>query len=177
MSSVQKSTSEFNLSDFEKLETQIGSHLGTSSWFQIDQSDIDQFGNLTKDRDAMHMDPVWAQAKSPFGHTIAYGFQTLSMMTAMMNDLLPRGTEEAYKINYGFDRVRLVSPVPAGSRIRGSATLRKVQKRDDQTFMITIEMIVEIDGKDRPAVVSDWLFLVANTDEEERRPDMQGYPA
>lgn len=161
-----------DFSDFKALQDAVGSGLGVSRWFAIEQGDIDAFGTLTRDPDAMHMDPAWAAGNSPYGSTIAYGFQTLSMMTAMLNDLLPRGTREAYKINYGFDRIRLMSPVRAGARIRGVAALTGVRPRAEDQHIVSVAMNIEIEGEDRPAAICDWLFMVVNAEAGARRPDM-----
>lgn len=169
---MTKSNPSIDLSDFDALQTSLGAELGHSRWFDIPQSDIDAFGNLTQDRDAMHMDPGWAKQNSPYGGTIAYGFQTLSMMTAMVNDFLPRGSLEAYKLNYGFDRIRLVAPVHEGKRIRGAAMLKSARKCNETSHILTLEFKVEIEGEERPAVVCDWLFVVGNADESARRPNM-----
>lgn len=166
------STDTPDLSDLEALEAASGRDLGMSRWFDVPQTDIDAFGNLTQDRDAMHMDPGWAAENSPFGTTVAYGFQTLAMMTAMMNDIMPRGSSEAYKVNYGFDRIRLLAPVPAGGRIRGKARLKSARRRDDNSHILSVDFNAEIEGVDTPAVVADWLFLVVNADRDRRRPDM-----
>ena len=166
-----------DLSDFGGLQNMLDTQLGVSEWYLMSQTDIDAFGELTKDRDAMHMDPDWARQSSPYGGTIAYGFQTLSMMTAMINDILPRGSREAYKINYGFDRIRLVAPVHAGKRIRGKAHLKGLRPRDDNSHIVTVELTVEIENEHRPAVVCEWLFIVGNGDEKARRPDMSALTA
>ena len=163
---------DIDFSDCSALQEAVGSSLGLSEWFEIPQSDIDAFGVLTQDRDAMHMDTDWAARNSPFGGTIAYGFQTISMMTAMVNDILPRGSREAYKVNYGFDHMRLMSPVHAGARIRGVAQLKSVRSRNENSHIITVAFTVEIDGKKKPAVVCDWLFIVTNSEADARRPDM-----
>lgn len=161
-----------DFSNLKALQEAVGTGLGASRWFLISQDDINAFGALTKDPDSMHMDPAWAEANSPFGSTIAYGFQTLSMMTAMLNDILPRGTREAYKINYGFDRIRLMSPVRAGRRIRGVAELKGVRPRGDDQYVISVAVTIEIEGEARPAASCDWLFMVVNAEAEARRPDM-----
>ncbi|MBZ0163595.1 MAG: hypothetical protein K8H74_12880 [Notoacmeibacter sp.] len=163
-----------DLSDRTSLQQHLGQEIGRSSWHAIDQMDIDAFGRLTRDVDAMHMDPVWARDHSPFGVTIVYGFQTISMMTAMINEILKRGSREAYKLNYGFDRVRLMAPVEVGTSIRGIAKLKKIEDRGPGRFLVTIEMTIEIQGKEKPAAVADWLFMVVNGDEVERRPEMTG---
>ncbi len=163
-----------DLSDRASLQQHLGQEIGRSSWHAIEQAEIDAFGHLTKDVDAMHMDPEWARDHSPFGVTIVYGFQTLSMLTAMINEILQRGSEEAYKLNYGFNRVRLMSPVVVGTPIRGIARLKEIDDRGADRFLVTIEMTVEIRGQDKPALVADWLFMVVNGEETKRRPSMAG---
>lgn len=166
-----------DLSDRASLDTFLGHEIGRSNWFALDQERINTFGRVTEDVDAMHMDPSWARLYSPFGSTIAYGFQTLSMMTAMLNSILPRGSEEAYKLNYGFDRVRLMAPVMVNTPIRGIARLKKIEDRGPGRFLVTIGMTVEIKGSDKPAVVADWLFMVINDVADKRRPEMNSEPA
>lgn len=163
---------KLDFSDLSMLQQALGTHLGTSQWFDIVQEDINAFGILTRDRDAMHMDPAWARKNSPYRSTIAYGFQSLSLMTAMLNDILPRGSCEAYKINYGFDRIRLMAPVRVGKRIRGDAMLKAVRPRGEDQHIITVTLTIEIDGEDRPAAVCEWLFMVVNAEADARRPDM-----
>lgn len=124
------------------------------------------------DLDAMHMDPTWSKLHSPFGSAIAYGFQTLSMLSAMLNDILPRGSEEPFKLNYGFERVRFLSPVRQGSRIRGKATLADVRVKNDGSTIVSIDVEVEIEGEEKPALFATWLFLIANHMPDQRRPDM-----
>ena len=94
-----------------------------SEWLQVTQSMIDQFGKVTLDPDPMHQDPDWARRNSPFGHTIAYGFLTVSLLTKLLYSAR-KGREGGERagfafLNYGFNRLRLVSPVRAGARIRG----------------------------------------------------------
>lgn len=151
-----------DLSDREAVRAATGTMIGPSRWFTIAQDDIDAFGRLTHDVAAMHMNPDWARDNAPFGGTIAYGFQTISLMTAMMNDLLPKSEGEAYKVNYGFDRLRLIEPVPAGARVRGRCTLKGVRDRDASSHIITVAAEVELDRSERPAVLADWLFMVVN---------------
>lgn len=151
-----------DLSEPEHIKAALGEQIGPSSWFLIDQDKIDCFGRNTDDVADFHMNPEWASDHSPFGQTVAYGFQTLSMMTAMMNESMPRGSREIYKLNYGFDRVRLIAPVPSGARIRGCGQFADVRIRDDSSHVITVDMKVEVEGVEQPAVVAKWLFMVAN---------------
>ncbi len=151
-----------NFSSMESLEASIGKPLGKSRWFDIDQMRINAFGQVTEDLDAMHMDQDWASAHSPFGQTIAHGFHTLSLLSAMINDILPRASDETYKLNYGFDRIRFISPVKEGSRVRGEAKLIDVRVRPDGAKIISIEVSVEIEGEEKPALVATWLFMFAS---------------
>src|SRR5665213_2409439 len=95
-----------------------GTETGVSKWFTIDQKRIDAFAEITEDRQFIHVDPDAARA-TPFGGTIAHGFLTLSMFSAFASDALPRIDGLAMGVNYGFEKLRFLSPVPAGARIRG----------------------------------------------------------
>jgi acyl dehydratase len=141
-----------------------GKEIGVSSWLTIDQSLISKFGDATLDADPMHVDPQWAQTKGPFGHTVAFGFLTMSLLTNLLHDA-SRTTwsvepgDEGYYLNYGFDRMRLIAPVPVGSRIRGHfKTLdRTVDEKGRHLVKIGVE--IEIEGHDRPALVGEWLTI------------------
>src|SRR5580698_2579435 len=95
-----------------------GGEIGLSRWFTIDQKRIDAFAEITEDRQFIHVDPEAAKA-SPFGETIAHGFLTLSMLSALAMDALPAIEGRAMGVNYGFEKLRFLSPVPVGARIRG----------------------------------------------------------
>ncbi len=140
-----------------------GRELGSSPWITVTQEMISTFGEVTHDLDPMHVDPEWA-AKGPFNGTIAFGFLTISLLTHMLHGVLgtdPRRHDptQGYYLNYGFDRVRLVSPVPAGARIRG--TFRAGERRVDakERSILTWQVTVEIEGSDRPALVAEWLSM------------------
>lgn len=140
-----------------------GRELGSSPWITVTQEMISTFGEVTHDLDPMHVDPEWA-ANGPFNGTIAFGFLTISLLTHMLHGVLgtdPRRHDptQGYYLNYGFDRVRLVSPVPAGSRIRG--TFRAGERRVDakERSILTWQVAVEIEGSDRPALVAEWLSM------------------
>lgn len=145
------------LAQFLALE---GREIGRSRWFAIDQARIDGFGALTDDIDPMHMDAGWCREHSPYGQPIAYGFLSMSMLTAMFNDVVPRTEEEAHKLNYGFDRLRLLSPVRSGRRLRGAFRMKSVEPRGAGQHRICVEATVEIEGEAKPALVADWIFIV-----------------
>src|SRR4029079_15098795 len=108
-----------------------GGEARVSDWFIVEQSLIDKFGEATCDSDWMHTDPERARREGPFGGTIAFGFRTVSMMTYFARQTMGRDYPEGalYGLNYGFDRVRLMSPVPVGSRIRNRAKLIDIEER------------------------------------------------
>src|SRR5690606_25091905 len=99
-----------------------GKDLGTSSWLEVSQERINTFADATDDHQYIHVDPVRAK-DSPFGGTIAHGFLTLSLFIPMWSEIL-EVTDASTLVNYGTDKVRFVSPVPAGAKIRLSAVLK-----------------------------------------------------
>jgi acyl dehydratase len=134
-----------------------GTEFGASPWVTISQDDLDAFAQVTRDHDPMHVDPTWAAQSGPFPTTVAFGFLTLSLITHFSHqvDGWPSG---GYALNYGFDRVRFVSPVPVGARVRGRFRLLSASPRDGATLTRTA-VTVEIEGHDKPAVVAEWLGL------------------
>jgi acyl dehydratase len=138
----------------------VGKTLGQSDWFKVDQQAINQFALNTKDWDIMHVDPAWCEKNSPFGRPIAFGFQTLAMLTHLMGQAIPRPDDQAYALNYGFDRLRLMSPVRVGAEIRATFVLKSVKRKDAKTTLNTLLTTVEIQGEEKPALVGDWLILM-----------------
>lgn len=145
-------------------QTPLGTVVGSSRWVTVDQPMIDAFGAATLDPDPMHVDPEWAATQGPFGGTIAFGFLTISLLTHLLHDAL--GSEpgrdaydRGYYLNYGFDRLRLVSPVRAGKRIRGVFRLAAREVDERQRFVSTFDCTVEIEGEPRPALIATWLTV------------------
>lgn len=145
----------------------IGREIGTSRWITVDQPMIDTFGRVTLDWDPMHVDPQWCLTHSPFGTTMGFGFLSISLLTAMLNELLTRPADEVATFNYGFDRLRLVAPVLVDRRIRGRFTLRDIRARRPGRYQATYGVEVEIEGEDKPALAADWLVV---TDTVHARP-------
>ena len=131
-----------------------------SRWFLLDQARIDAFAAATEDRQFIHVDPVAAKA-TPFGGTIAHGFLTLAMLAAMADDALPPVAGRALSVNYGFDRVRFVAPVRAGARVRGVFALAEAKRRSPRQWLIRYDATIEIEGADKPALVAQWLTMLA----------------
>lgn len=143
-------------SALDEMGLRVGETLGVSPWITVAQADIDDFARVTRDPDPMHVDPEWCAAHGPFPTTIAFGFLSLSLITHMSH-AAREWAEGTYALNYGFDRVRFVAPVPVGARIRGHFTLISAKPRPDGSVQTTTAVVVEIDGEDRPAVTADWL--------------------
>ena len=143
----------------EKLKDYIGSELGPSEWFAIDQARINAFADVTEDHQFIHIDKEKARA-TPFGDTIAHGFLTLSLLTHLTSDcsLLPENT--VMGVNYGFDKVRFIQPVRVDQRVRARVKPLTVLEKQPGQFLIKSEVTVEIDGEDKPALVAEWLGLL-----------------
>jgi len=152
----------------EHLQAKIGAETGVSRWFEISQARIDAFAEVTEDRQFIHVDPVAAKA-TPFGGAIAHGFLTLSMLSAIAYDALPRVEGLAMGVNYGFDKVRFVAPVHAGARIRGRFKLEALTRRSLSELQAINAVTVEIEGSDKPALVAQWLSLYVLTPEAAAR--------
>jgi acyl dehydratase len=137
----------------------IGTEVGKSGWIEIDQSRIDAFAEATLDRQYIHVDPDRAK-DSPFGGTIAHGFLSLSLLSHMMFDALPKIDGISMSINYGMNRLRFLAPVKCGSRVRGRFVLTGVEKRNPGHVLLTHEVTVDIEGGAKPAFVAEWLTLL-----------------
>ena len=138
------------------LSARVGSELGTSRWIRIDQEMVDRFAALTGDRYFIHVDPQRA-ASTRFGGTIAHGFLTLSMLSTMAYEACPgvEGTKTA--VNYGFNRLRFVAPVPTGSTIRGRFVLKSFDVQPAGRWQAIYDVTVEIQGEAKPSLVAEWI--------------------
>ena len=137
------------------LRSRVGHEIGASDWLTIDQARIDAFADATGDHQWIHVDVERATRETSFGATIAHGFLTLALVSALTRNVL---TVEGLRmtINYGCNRVRFVSPVPSGSRVRARVTLGAIEDAKDST-QATWHVTVERDGGDRPCLVAEWI--------------------
>ncbi len=143
----------------DDLRGRVGQEIGVSSWHVVDQDRIDRFAAVTEDRQFIHVDPERAATETPFGGTIAHGFLTLSLLSAMGQEALPAIKGRRMGINYGLDRVRFLSPVQTGSRVRGRFTLSDISMRSDTQVTLRYQVVVEIEGADKPALAAEWITL------------------
>ncbi|MBM6579070.1 MaoC family dehydratase [Microvirga sp. BT689] len=143
----------------DDLKSRIGQEVGVSSWKAIDQARIDRFAAVTEDHQFIHVDPERARAETPFGGTVSHGFLTLSLLSAMGQEALPVIKDRVMGINYGLDRVRFLSPVPVGARVRGRFSLADVSMRPASQAVLRYQVTVEIEGSDKPALAAEWITL------------------
>ncbi len=155
----------------ETIKTFYGEEARTSDWFLVEQSMIDKFGEATGDSDWIHTDPERAKRDSPFGGTIAFGFWTVSMMTYFGRQIMKQDYpgDALYGLNYGFDRVRLMTPVPVGKRIRCHIRLINVEERGADRYLVKSEYQIEVEGNSKPAMIAEWLFMLVFPEDKRMR--------
>ena len=146
------------LSTPEEVRGRIGTEVGLSPWVEISQDMINRFADLTDDHLFIHIDPV-AAAATPFGGTIAHGFLVMSLLSSLAKGVNVALEGLVTSVNYGFDKVRMVSPVHAGKRIRGRFVLQDFTEKGPGQWLLTLAATVEIEGEARPALVAEWLSL------------------
>lgn len=139
----------------DELRTLAGTDLGHSSWLEITQERVDRFADATDDHQWIHVDPERA-ADSPFGGPIAHGHLTLSLVIPLFSQILViEGV--SVSINYGMNKVRFISPVPVGSRIRLAATVLEVTDVPGGVQLV-VDNRIEIEGQDKPAGAAQCLY-------------------
>jgi len=136
----------------EELRSLIGQEAGVSDWVPVTQEMINRFAELSGDDQWIHVDVERARKETPFGATIAHGFLTVSLLSQLSRQAVDVRGDFKMRINYGFNRLRFVSPVPAGSRVRARFTPQKVTD-NEVTWLVT----VEVEGQQKPALVAEWL--------------------
>jgi len=142
-----------------KLKAMLGRELGVSERFLIDQARVDAFAACTEDRQWIHVDPERAAA-GPLGGTVAHGYMLLSLIPHLMRDVPLLALKHRMTLNYGLDRVRFISPVRVGSRVRNTAVLKSVEKRGFRKVLVRIENTMEVEGGTKPAMVAELLALI-----------------
>ena len=134
--------------------------LGVSEWVTLDQDRIDAFAACTGDRQWIHVDVERTKRESPFGGPIAHGYLTLSLVAAMIMELGVIPPDAATGLNYGLDKVRFITPVKVGSRVRARAKLRAVEPQGDTRMLLRLDCALEIKGEAKPALVAELLCLL-----------------
>jgi len=143
----------------EQLKEEIIGAARTSSWMLVDQERIDRFADVTEDHQFIHVDAARTKAETPFGGTIAHGFLGLSLLSAMFEEVAPQLENTRMVINYGFDKIRFLTPVKSGSRIRAHFKTVEVREKSPGNILVKTEVSVEIEGEKKPALIAHWLGL------------------
>ena len=142
---------------------QMADGVGTervSDWVEVTQAMIDKFADATGDHQFIHVDPELA-AKTPFGGTIAHGFLSLSLMPMLAARAgAPKIEGARMGVNYGGNKVRFITPVPSGKRVRGRFTLLKFTERKPGVWEQVQEYVLEIEGEEKPALIAEWIALI-----------------
>ncbi|MBR0857402.1 MaoC family dehydratase [Bradyrhizobium liaoningense] len=144
----------------EAYQAMVGKEIGVSSWHLIDQPRIDTYADVIEDHQFIHVDPERAKKETAFGTTIAHGFLTMSLMSIMSYEVMPVIAGTTLGVNYGFDKLRFISPVRSGKRVRGRFVLAEAKLRKPNELQSRTNVTVEIEGEDKPALVAEWLGLI-----------------
>ncbi len=147
------------VASIEDIQARVGSEIGVSDWIALDQAAIDDFAEVTGDRQFIHVDPEAAR-QTPFGGTIAHGFLTLSLLSQMAAGVMLVPPTMKMAVNYGFDRVRFLAPVRSGKRVRGRFELVSAEEKRPGQWQFLHHVTVEIEGEEKPALTADWIGLI-----------------
>jgi acyl dehydratase len=143
----------------EAYQALVGKEIGVSSWHLIDQPRIDTYADVIGDHQFIHVDPERAKKETAFGTTIAHGFLTMSLLSIMSYEVMPAVAGATMGVNYGFDKLRFISPVRSGKRVRGRFVLAEAKLRKPNELQTRTNVTVEIEGEEKPALVAEWLGL------------------
>jgi len=140
----------------DDLRSRVGQEIGVSNWHQITQQQIDQFAEVSGDHQWIHIDQERAARESPYGTTIAHGFLTVSLLSQLINEAVIVDGDFKLRVNYGFNRLRFTGAVPSGARIRGRFALQSIKDVEGGVEIVWLST-VEVEGRDKPALVAEWL--------------------
>ena len=147
---------------FENATTFIGKEIGVSSWHVVDQDKIAQFAACTGDHQWIHVDVARANRESPFGGPIAHGYLSLSMLAALSMEVGVVPADAVAAFNYGLDKVRYLTPVKAGAKVRLRATLMDFAPKDATQALAKYGCTLEIDGEPKPALIAETLAMLVS---------------
>jgi acyl dehydratase len=143
----------------EEMVNAVGTKFEPGPWIEVSQERINAFADTTEDHQFIHVD-VEKAAKTPFGGTIAHGLLTLSLLPRLVEQSGVFPEKMVMGLNYGFDKVRFLSPVRAGKRVRANVSVASVDRKDENRFLVKLSVSVEIEGEETPALVAEWLNLL-----------------
>ena len=134
--------------------------LGYGVWRDDELPAHRAYADVIEDHQFIHVDPERAKRETAFGSTVAHGFLTMSLMSIMSYEVMPVIEGTTMGVNYGFDKLRFISPVKAGKRVRGRFVLAEAKLRKPTELLSRTNVTVEIEGEDKPAIVADWIGLI-----------------
>jgi acyl dehydratase len=161
----------------ETMDRLVGQELGVSKWVQLDQERISEFAHCTGDDQWIHVDVERSVRESPFRSTIAHGYLTLALVGPAALEVWIRPADIGTALNYGIDRVRFLTPVPSGARVRNRVKLIAVEHKADGRVLITTENTIEIEGKDKPALIANTLVMAMSSARQDQRAGAPAAPA
>jgi len=141
-----------------ELDSYVGYTAEPTDWFLVTQEQINAFADTTKDHQFIHVDPERAK-ETPFGGTIAHGFLTLSMVSYFSSQFSIILDNAVMGVNYGFDKIRFMAPVPVDSEIRARAKVKSIEKKAPGQYLVRYDVTVDIKGHEKPALVAEWLAM------------------
>ena len=145
---------------YSNLERFVGREIALSGWSRLDQAQASAFGALTEDPDPMHVDPAWAREHSPYGGTVAAGLHMTALLPSLTRGQGLHIAGVKLAMNYGFNRIRFVSPLPLGAAFRNRVELLEVDRRPDGTTAIVTRNRFERPDSDTPVLVAEWVNLL-----------------
>lgn len=144
---------------FTTVKNRMGQEIGVSDWLTIDQPMIDAFADVTGDHQWVHVDTQRAANDLPYGKTFAHGFLTLSLASRLAYECTEDFPGQSMGLNYGMNKVRFLSPVLRDSRIRGKLVQRSADKMSETRYLSVVDLTIEIEGQDKPAMFAEWLTV------------------
>jgi len=140
----------------------IGRELGVSNWVVVDQARINAFAECTGDKQWIHVNVERAKRESPFGGTIAHGYLTLSLLASLAMEIGIIPEDASAGLNYGLDKVRFMTPVKAGARVRNRVTLVSVEKKGGGRIIVKTTNELQIEGEEKPALIAETLAMLVS---------------
>ena len=154
---MSMSTIEYSMATIHEF---VGRELGVSDWVIVDQARIDAFAQCTGDTQWIHLNEERAKRESPFGGTIAHGYLTLSLLAALAIEIGLVPTDASAALNYGLDKVRFMTPVKSGARVRCRVVLTAVERKGDGRIVVKTDNELQIEGEAKPALVAQTLAMI-----------------
>ena len=141
---------------YKELQTKLGQEVAVSDWLEMTQERFQKFADATDDQQWIHVNPERAARESPFKSTIGHGFLSLSMLSRLLMEAVKVEGNFTLGLNYGLNKVRFTSPVPAGGKIRGHFSVQAIDEHEwgvQTTWAVTMEL----EGSEKPCMVAEWL--------------------